>query len=128
MMKSAIHHILVSALLLVTVAVSSAQTSQSQLPSKTSVGSPQSEGQQFNIEQWWQRRQPSDRAPIAVSADGKWLAITLHGILREGRMSDAALLARAVCLKSVGGACWFRGVAGGAGDRENHTTFRQVCR
>ncbi len=90
-MKSAIHHILVSALLLVTVAVSSAQTSQSQLPSKTSVGSPQSEGQQFNIEQWWQRRQPSDRAPIAVSADGKWLAITLHGILREGRMSGAAL-------------------------------------
>ena len=41
-------------------------------------------GAPFDLEQWLGRREPAYMVPLTVSADGKWLAVTMCGLVREG--------------------------------------------
>lgn len=41
----------------------------------------------FEIERWFQKKNPAVRVPISLSADGKWLAIAMHGLATEGSMN-----------------------------------------
>ncbi|CAN5519637.1 S9 family peptidase [soil metagenome] len=45
----------------------------------------------FDIEQWMQKKEPAYMARIAVSADGKWLAVAMTGLVTEGSANAAAL-------------------------------------
>ena len=62
---------------------------------------PATVGVPFDIEAWLAKKEPAYMAPIVLSADGKWLAIMMTGVVTEGSADAVALPKEGTAFKTV---------------------------